>query len=108
VVRLALLSATMKLFFKRPAEVQAMLGKLLQIEISGEVNLLTEPHDRALLYYRMLQKGIDVARKVIESSSEYAGGLVDDDAKKQMVLVPFYFFFFKNKKIFFILACLVG
>ena len=61
-VRLALLTATTKLFFKRPPEVQSMLGRLLNKELSGEAAYQTEPHDRALLYYRLLAQGIDAVR----------------------------------------------
>ena len=61
-VRLALLTATAKLFLKRPPEVQSMLGRLLNKELSGEVPYQTEPHDRALLYYRLLSHGVDAVR----------------------------------------------
>ena len=61
-VRLALLSACAKLFFKRPPETQAMLGRLLNKELSGDVPYQTEPHDRALLYYRLLSRGIEAVR----------------------------------------------
>ena len=37
-VRLELLCAATKLFFKRPAEMQHMLGRLLEAAIAGEPN----------------------------------------------------------------------
>lgn len=47
-----LLTSTVKLFFKRPPEVQKMLGRLLDSVISNEMH--QDVHDRALLYYRLL------------------------------------------------------
>ena len=43
----------MKLFFKRPPEMQQMLGRLLDAVISDELH--QDVHDRALLYYRLLK-----------------------------------------------------
>ncbi len=62
-VKLNLLTATMKLFFKRPPEVQSMLGRLLAAatnDVSSQ-----DLHDRALLYYRILTTDIQVARRVV-------------------------------------------
>jgi AP-4 complex subunit beta-1 len=52
-VRLELLTAAMKLFFKRPPEMQKMLGRLLQVAVGDVTNI--DVRDRALLYYRLLQ-----------------------------------------------------
>jgi AP-4 complex subunit beta-1 len=54
-VKLALLNATMKLFFLRPPEVQKMLGRLLQ-KATDDVSS-QDLHDRALYCYRMLRCG---------------------------------------------------
>jgi len=62
-VRLALLTATVRLFLRRPPETQAMLGRLLHMELAGDLTYQTEPHDRALLYYRLLQQGVDAVRR---------------------------------------------
>ena len=48
-VRLALLAAAMKLFFRRPPECQKLLGSVLAAA-SSDTN--QDVHDRALLYYR--------------------------------------------------------
>ena len=48
-VRLALLAAVMKLFFRRPPECQKLLGSVLAAA-SADTN--QDVHDRALLYYR--------------------------------------------------------
>lgn len=63
-VCLEILSATLKLFFKRPAEVQSMLGRLLLAATSDSRN--QDVHDRALLYYRLLATGeLDLASSVV-------------------------------------------
>ncbi|GJP44368.1 hypothetical protein CLOM_g3749 [Closterium sp. NIES-68] len=53
-VRLELLSAVAKLFFKRPPECQKMLGAVLA---HGLAESQQDVHDRALLYYRLLRAG---------------------------------------------------
>lgn len=58
-IKLALLTATVKLFFLRPPEVQRMLGRLLA-KATDDVTS-QDLHDRALLYYRMLRSGADPA-----------------------------------------------
>ena len=62
-VRLELLTATMRLFFKRPPEVKPMLGKLLKkgVEDGSKVDV----RDRALLYYRLLVKDVHEAARVV-------------------------------------------
>jgi len=40
-----------------------MLGRLLHMELAGDLTFQTEPHDRALLYYRLLQQGVDAVRR---------------------------------------------
>ncbi|XP_028393363.1 AP-4 complex subunit beta-1-like [Dendronephthya gigantea] len=62
-VKLELLTATMKLFFKRPPECQAMLGHLLEHCIEQEYNM--DIRDRALLYYRLLEVDVNKAKDVI-------------------------------------------
>ena len=48
-VRLALLSAASKLFFKRPPECQLLLGSVLS---AAAADSNQDVHDRALFYYR--------------------------------------------------------
>ena len=72
VVKSALLSATVRLFFQQPAQCQRMLGRLLQHatnDVSSQ-NL----HDRALLYYRMLKTGNphDLERIIAHGGGEAA------------------------------------
>jgi len=54
-VKLQTLTATMKLFFKRPPEVQAMLGRLLEMAVNDSSS--QDVHDRGLFYYRLLVDG---------------------------------------------------
>jgi len=52
-----LLSATTKLFFKRPPEVHKMLGRLFHVAISETSQI--DVRERALLYYRLLKADVD-------------------------------------------------
>lgn len=61
-VRVALLSASLKLFFKRPPECQRLLGTALKAGCS-DGNL--DVRDRALLYMRLLKHSLDTARAVV-------------------------------------------
>ena len=66
-VKISLLTSTMKLFFKRPPEVQKMLGRLLKAatdDISSQ-----DLHDRALLYHRLLKANPKTAETVVNGSS---------------------------------------
>ncbi|XP_003383030.1 PREDICTED: AP-4 complex subunit beta-1-like [Amphimedon queenslandica] len=67
-VKLQLLSATMKMFFKRPPECQEMLGRLLEYCIEEETDMLLR--DRALLYYRLLKKDVAAAKKIVCGSQK--------------------------------------
>jgi AP-4 complex subunit beta-1 len=67
VVKSALLSATMKLFFTRPPEVQKMLGRLLA-KVTDDVSS-QDLHDRGLLYYRMLQTDPTVVEAAIKANA---------------------------------------
>jgi AP-4 complex subunit beta-1 len=62
-VRLQLLTSTVKLFFLRPPEVQKMLGQLFEFCIDQDVH--QDVHDRALLYYRLLQTNIAEAQRIV-------------------------------------------
>eukprot|EP00797_Seminavis_robusta_P024560 Sro413_g138080.2 (414) ;mRNA; r:32220-33461 len=74
-IKIALLSSTMKLFCQRPAEVQAMLGRLLA-KATDDVSS-QDLHDRALLYYRMLESGVDlpVLASVVDTKTALGQGV---------------------------------
>jgi len=61
-VRLALLTAGVKCFLKRPPEMHAALGAGLAAALSDPDQ---DVHDRALLYYRLLQQSPDAAGRVV-------------------------------------------
>lgn len=66
-VKLQLLTATMKLFFKKPPECQDMLGRLLKFCVDEESHM--DVHDRALLYYRLLKTNPKEAERVVCGSN---------------------------------------
>jgi vesicle coat complex subunit len=55
-IRLELLTASVKLFFKRPPEMQKLLGQLLAAAIASAAD--THVRDRALFYYRLLRVSV--------------------------------------------------
>ncbi|XP_036389534.1 AP-4 complex subunit beta-1 [Megalops cyprinoides] len=59
-VKLELITATVRLFLSRPAETQDMLGRLLHYCIEEESNMCVR--DRALMCYRLLQCGVEETR----------------------------------------------
>ena len=63
-IKLQTLSSAMKLLFKRPAEMQAMLGRLLCSAINDSSN--QDLHDRALLYYRLLSSNISICETLFK------------------------------------------
>jgi hypothetical protein len=66
VIKLQTLSTAMKLFFKRPAEMHAMLGRLLTAAANDTNN--QDIHDRALLYIRLLTMNINAAQQLFANS----------------------------------------
>ena len=59
----ALLTASLKLFFRRAPECRAALGAALA---AGVADADQEVHDRALLYHRLLQQGVGAAQNVVD------------------------------------------
>ncbi|XP_033629780.1 AP-4 complex subunit beta-1-like isoform X3 [Asterias rubens] len=64
-VKLSLLTATIKLFFIRPAECQDMLGKILEYAIECESN--ADLQEKAKMYYRLLSKDVQKAKDIISA-----------------------------------------
>ena len=75
-VRLELLSTCAKLFFRRPAEMQRMLGRLLDAAIADAS--YTDVHDRAMLYYRLLLGNTQRAEAVLTHSDSVKGAFVEE------------------------------
>jgi Adaptin N terminal region/Beta2-adaptin appendage, C-terminal sub-domain len=105
-VRNELLTATLKLFFKRPPEVQKMLGRLLKACLAAPptdpvalaANAATggappqsasaSVRDRALLYYRLLRSNVGEASAVISGGSSGIGG--GSDGKQPLAVSAFH------------------
>lgn len=75
-VRLELLSAAMKLFFKRPPELQQMLGHLLQQAI-GQTSQV-DVRNRALFYYRLLRFDVHEAARIVNSEKVVVDSFLDE------------------------------
>ena len=75
-VRLELLATTTRLFFRRPAEMHAMLGRLLDMAIADAS--YTDVHDRAMLYYRLLHADVKEASRILEATSHVEGAFVEE------------------------------
>jgi len=75
-VRLELLAAATKLFFRRPGEMQAMLGRLLDEAIADAS--FTDVHDRAMLYYRLLHYDVHKAAAVLSKAATVDGPFVEE------------------------------
>lgn len=67
IVKMALLTSTMKLFFQRPPECQRMLGRLLKYTTEDISN--QDLHDRALFYHRLLKSSPKLAQIVVGGTS---------------------------------------
>lgn len=66
-IKLQVLTASLKLFFKRPPEMQAMLGRLFSAAVNDSTN--QDVHDRALLYYRLLTTDVAVAQSLFQGAN---------------------------------------
>lgn len=79
-VKLEILTAAMKLFFKRPPEVHKMLGVLL----ASAIDTSSEPdvRDRALLYYRLLKYDAHEAARVVNGQKVAVDILLDSDEQE--------------------------
>ncbi|GLC44199.1 hypothetical protein PLESTB_000752500 [Pleodorina starrii] len=61
-VRLAVLTAAVQLFFRRPPEMKPILGAALA---AGVADSHADVHDRALMYYRLLRTDVAAAERVV-------------------------------------------
>lgn len=62
-VRLQLLTACMRLFFVRPGEMEPILVRLLNLATADASH--ADVHDRALLYFRLLEESVEKAQAVV-------------------------------------------
>jgi len=90
-VKIALLSTTMKLLFKRAPEVQKMLGRLLQKATEDVTS--QDVHDRALIYYRLLKNTDDpkIVQEIISTDNtipeciHFSEEGIDDDIRDELM-----------------------
>eukprot|EP00250_Pteridium_aquilinum_P017380 c23603_g1_i1 orf=141-2654(+) len=73
-VRLELLTAVAKCFFKRAPETQKILGEALAAALSDAHQ---DVHDRGLFYYRLLQHGVETAERVINPPKQAVSVFAD-------------------------------
>lgn len=78
-VRLHLLTAVMKCFFKRPPETQKVLGAALA---AGLADFHQDVHDRALFYYRLLQYNVSVAERVVNPPKQAVSVFADTQSSE--------------------------
>uniref|UniRef100_A0A0D9V347 Beta-adaptin-like protein n=1 Tax=Leersia perrieri TaxID=77586 RepID=A0A0D9V347_9ORYZ len=78
-VRLHLLTAVMKCFFKRPPETQMALGATLA---AGLADTHQDVHDRALFYYRLLQYDPAVAERVVNPPKQAVSVFADTQSSE--------------------------
>lgn len=78
-VRLHLLTAVMKCFFKRPPETQRALGAALA---AGVADFHQDVHDRALFYYRLLQHNVSVAERVVNPPKQAVSVFADTQSSE--------------------------
>ncbi|PPD77803.1 hypothetical protein GOBAR_DD25254 [Gossypium barbadense] len=79
VVRLHLLTAMMKCFFKRPPETQSALGAALA---AGIADFHQDVHDRALFYYRILRYNVSVAERVVNPPKQAVSVFADTQSSE--------------------------
>ncbi|GAB4837274.1 hypothetical protein Ancab_002176 [Ancistrocladus abbreviatus] len=78
-VRLHLLTAAMKCFFRRPPETQKALGAALA---AGIADFHQDVHDRALFYYRLLQYNVSVAERVVNPPKQAVSVFADTQSSE--------------------------
>ncbi|KAJ3701781.1 hypothetical protein LUZ61_005486 [Rhynchospora tenuis] len=78
-VRLHLLTAVMKCFFKRAPETQKALGAALA---AGLADNHQDVHDRALFYYRLLQYDVTVAERVVNPPKQAVSVFADTQSSE--------------------------
>jgi AP-4 complex subunit beta-1 len=77
-LRIEIMTAMMKLFFKRPPEVQPGLGKVFAVAVNDFSH--ADVHDRALLYYRLLRTNPRAASQVVCTPKGQVESFAEDDA----------------------------
>jgi AP-4 complex subunit beta-1 len=76
-MRIEILTTGMKLFFKRPPEMQPVLATIFRLLINDFSH--ADVHDRALLYYRLLRNNVRAAAQVVCAPKESVQNFLEDD-----------------------------
>ena len=76
-LRIEILTSGMKLFFKRPPEMQPVLATIFRLLINDFSH--ADVHDRALLYYRLLRNNVRAAAQVVCAPKDPVFNFVEDD-----------------------------
>ncbi len=75
--RIELVAALVKLFFKRPAETRAALGRALSLAVADEANISVR--DRGMYYYRLLKSGdLRAANAVVNAPKSIIESFIED------------------------------
>lgn len=77
VLRMEMLTSCMKLFFKRPPEMQPVLAAVFRQLINDFSH--ADVHDRALFYYRLLRHNVRAAAQVVGTPKASVASYVEDD-----------------------------
>ncbi len=81
-VKLQLLTASLKLFFKRPSEMKPVLSRVFELSLEdGNVDV----HDRALLYYRLIEYNLNQAKAVIAGPKDPIDAFVSIDEPEELM-----------------------
>ncbi|KAL6530788.1 hypothetical protein OROGR_014648 [Orobanche gracilis] len=78
-VRLHLLTAVMKCFFRRPPETQKALGAALA---AGLADFHQDVRDRTLFYYRLLQYDVSVAERIVNPPKQAVSVFADTQSSE--------------------------
>jgi AP-4 complex subunit beta-1 len=78
-IKQSLLSATIKLFFKRAPETHLMLGRLLLKAVDDTSN--QDIHDKALLYYRLLSTDVQISSSLFNTKPKVTDADVENFAE---------------------------
>lgn len=76
-MRIEILTTGMKLFFKRPPEMQPVLATIFKLLINDFSH--ADVHDRALLYYRLLRNNVRAAAQVVCAPKDAVQNFLEDD-----------------------------
>jgi AP-4 complex subunit beta-1 len=78
-----LLASALKLFAKRPPEMQPILGNLFFMILNNEKEDV-DLKDRAAFYYRLLQTNIDELSKILKDNKTEILSFIEDELNSKV------------------------